>query len=108
MSYRHRHPPDLGNSSVATATPRARVKRRWEVRIVRASHRVRGVAAGVIGLIAAVTVDILDTSVVDVPTAVLAVAAFAALNRWHGKLTVVAIVLGCGAAGALLQATSVV
>ena len=30
-----------------------------------------GVAAGVIGLIAAVTVDIVDTSVVDVPTAVL-------------------------------------
>ena len=28
-----------------------------------------GVAAGVIGLIAAVTVDIVDTSVVDVPTA---------------------------------------
>ena len=35
-----------------------------------------GVAAGVIGLIAAVTVDILDTSVVDVPTALLAAGAF--------------------------------
>jgi chromate transporter len=66
-----------------------------------------GVAAGVIGLIAAVTVDILDASVVDVPTAILAVAAFAALNRWHGKLTVVAVVLGCGAVGGLLQATGV-
>jgi chromate transporter len=66
-----------------------------------------GVAAGVIGLIAAVTVDILDASVVDVPTALLAVAAFAALNRWHGKLTVVAVVLGCGAVGALLQVTGV-
>jgi chromate transport protein ChrA len=64
-----------------------------------------GVAAAVIGLIAAVTVDILDASVVDVPTAILAVAAFAALSRWHGKLTVVAVVLGCGAVGALLQAT---
>ena len=32
-----------------------------------------GVAAGVIGLIAAVTVDIVDTSVVDVPTALLAI-----------------------------------
>jgi chromate transporter len=66
-----------------------------------------GVAAAVIGLIAAVTVDILDASVVDVPTAILAVLAFAALNRWHGKLTVVAVVLGCGLAGALLQAAGV-
>jgi chromate transporter len=67
-----------------------------------------GVAAAVIGLIAAVTVEILDTSVVDLPTAVLAVTAFLALNRWHGKLTVVAVVLGCGIAGLLLQTTGVV
>ena len=67
-----------------------------------------GVAAGVIGLIAAVTVDIVNASVTDVPTAVLAVAAFAALNRWHGKLTIVAVVLGCGAVGALLQVSGVV
>jgi chromate transporter len=84
---------------------------RWLVAVAE-NPRIRpfllGVAAGVIGLIAAVTIDILDTSVVDVPTAVLAVAAFAALNRWHGKLTIVAVVLGCGAAGALLQASSVV
>ena len=64
-----------------------------------------GVAAGVIGLIAAVTVDIVDTSVVDVPTAMLAVAAFLALNRWHGKLTVLWVVLACGAIGAGLQLT---
>ena len=64
-----------------------------------------GVAGGVIGLIAAVTVDIVDASVVDLPTALLAVAAFLALNRWHGKLTVVAAVLGCGIAGVILQAT---
>ena len=66
-----------------------------------------GVAAGVIGLIAAVTVDIVDTSVVDVPTAILAVGAFVALNRWHGKLTVLYVVLGCGAIGALMQLTVV-
>jgi chromate transporter len=66
-----------------------------------------GVAGAVIGLIAAVTVEILDTSVVDLPTAVLAVTAFLALNRWHGKLTVVAVVLGCGIAGLLLQTTGV-
>ena len=64
-----------------------------------------GVAAGVIGLIAAVTVEILDTSVVDVPTAILAVCAFLILTRYHGKLTVLYVVLGCGAVGALLQLT---
>jgi chromate transporter len=66
-----------------------------------------GVAAGVIGLIAAVTVHIVDTSIVDVPTALLAIGAFLALNRWHGKLTVVYVVLGCGLIGLLLQATVV-
>lgn len=66
-----------------------------------------GVAAGVIGLIAAVTVEIVDTSVVDVPTAILAIGAFAALNRLHGKLTVLYVVLGCGIIGLLLQLTVV-
>ncbi|HEY5977324.1 MAG TPA: chromate efflux transporter [Solirubrobacterales bacterium] len=66
-----------------------------------------GVAAGVIGLISAVTVTILETSVVDVPTAILALAAFLALTRWHGKLTVLYVVLGCGAIGVLLQLTVV-
>ena len=67
-----------------------------------------GVAAGVIGLIAAVTVDIIDASVVDVPTAVVAVTAFLVLNHWHGKLTVLYVMLGCGATGALLQGTGLV
>jgi chromate transporter len=84
---------------------------RWLVAIAD-NPRVRpfllGVAAAVIGLIGAVAVDVLDTSVVDVPTAILAVAAFTALNRWHGKFTVVAAVLGCGVVGVLLQATNVV
>jgi chromate transporter len=64
-----------------------------------------GVAAAVIGLIAAVTVEIVDASVLDIPTALLAVAAFAALNRFHGKLTVLWVVLGCGVVGAVLQLT---
>ena len=84
---------------------------RWLVAVAE-NPRIRpfllGVAAAVIGLIAAVTVDILDASVVDVPTALLAVAAFLALNRWHGKLTVVAVVLLCGLAGVALQATGAV
>jgi chromate transport protein ChrA len=61
-----------------------------------------------IGLIAAVTVEILDTSVVDVPTALLAMAAFLALIRWHAKATVVAVVVACGVAGVLLQVTGAV
>jgi chromate transporter len=66
-----------------------------------------GVAAGVVGLIAAVTVQIVKTSVVDVYTAILAVGAFLALSRFHSKLTVLYVVLGCGAIGALLQRTVV-
>ena len=64
-----------------------------------------GIAAGVVGLIAAVTVDIIDTSVVDVPTAVLAIGAFVVLMRWHAKLSILYVVLACGAIGAVLQAT---
>lgn len=67
-----------------------------------------GVAAAVVGLIAAVTITILDAGVVDVPTALLALVAFAALNRFHAKLTVVYVVLGCGVVGAALQYASVV
>jgi len=66
-----------------------------------------GVAAGVIGLIAAVTVQIVETSVVDVYTAILAIGAFLVLNRYHAKLTVLYVVLGCGLIGLLLQLTVV-
>ena len=66
-----------------------------------------GVAAGVIGLIAAVTVDIVETGVVDVWTALIAAGAFLALLRWHGKLTVLFVVLGCGLIGAALQLAGV-
>jgi chromate transporter len=82
--------------------------------LVAVAHNVRlhpfllGVAAGVIGLIASVTVQIVDTSVVDLPTALLAIGAFLALNRWHGKLTIVYVVLGCGLIGAALQFSGVV
>ena len=80
--------------------------------LVAVAHNARirplllGVAAGVIGLIAAVVVDVVETSVVDVPTGVLAVGAFLVLNRWHGKLTVLYVVLGCGVIGAALQGLS--
>ncbi len=64
-----------------------------------------GVAAGVIGLIGAVTIEILEAGVVDVPTALLALGAFGALYRWQAKLTVLYVVGACGAIGALLQLT---
>ncbi len=54
------------------------------------------------------TVQIVDTSVVDLPTALLAIGAFLALNRWHGKLTVVYVVLGCGLIGDSLQLSGLV
>ncbi len=66
-----------------------------------------GVAAGVIGLIAAVTVTILETSVTDVYTALIALGAFAALSRWHSKLTVVYVMAAAGVVGAILQHTVV-
>lgn len=66
-----------------------------------------GVAAAVIGLIAAVTVTILETSVTDVYTALIALGAFAALNRWHSKLTVVYVMATAGIIGVVLQHTVV-
>ena len=64
-----------------------------------------GVAAGVIGLIAAVTVDILDFAIVDVPSALIALGAFAILYRYQTKLTILFVVLGSGLIGAALQLT---
>jgi hypothetical protein len=48
-----------------------------------------------------------STSSVDLPTAALAIAAFAVLYRFHGKLTELYVVLGCGAIAALLQPSGV-
>jgi len=71
---------------------------RWLVAVAE-NPRIRpfllGVAAGVIGLIAAVTIEILKESI-DVPTALLATGAFLALYRFQAKLTVLVVVLGCG------------
>ncbi|MEX1220226.1 MAG: chromate efflux transporter [Solirubrobacterales bacterium] len=71
------------------------------------SPRIRpfllGVAAAVIGLISAVTIEILRTGVVDVFTGLLAAVSFFVLYRFHSKLTVVGVVLGCGLIGAAWQ-----
>jgi chromate transporter len=80
-------------------------------RLVDASQNERlrpfllGVTAAVVGLIAAVTIELLDASVPDVPSAVIALVAFAVLYRARAKLAVLWVVLGCGAIGALLQLT---
>ena len=83
---------------------------RWLVAIAE-NARIRpfllGVTGAVVGLIAAVTVEIVETGVVDVPTALLALGAFAALMSFHGKLTVLYVVLGCGLVGVVLQLTVV-
>lgn len=71
----------------------------------RAHDVLLGVAAGVIGLIAAVTVTILETAIVDLPSALIALGAFALLLRFGGKLTVLWVVLGAGLLGAALQLT---
>ena len=83
---------------------------RWLVAIAE-NARIRpfllGVTGAVVGLIAAVTVEIVETGVVDLPTALLALGAFAALMRFHAKLTVLYVVLGCGLVGVVLQLTVV-
>jgi chromate transporter len=83
---------------------------RWLVAVAE-NPRIRpfllGVAAAVVGLIAAVTVDIVETGVVDLATALLALGAFAVLMRFHAKLTVLYVVLGCGLIGVVLQLTVV-
>lgn len=65
-----------------------------------------GVAAGVIGLIAAVAVTIVEFSVTDLPSALIAALAFVVLLRFPARLTVPAVILGAGLAGALFQVTA--
>jgi chromate transporter len=64
-----------------------------------------GVTVGVIGLIAAVTLEMAEQGVVDTLTALLTLGAYLILNGYHEKTTVLHVVLGWGAIGALLQAT---
>jgi hypothetical protein len=56
-------------------------------------------------LIAAVAVTILETSITDVYGALIALGAFAALQRWHSKLTVVWVMAAAGIIGVVLQHT---
>jgi chromate transporter len=68
---------------------------------------IAGGLGGALVMIAAVTISILETSVTDVYTALIALGAFAALNRWHSKLTVVYVMAVAGVVGVVLQHTVV-
>jgi hypothetical protein len=59
-----------------------------------------------VGQIGAVKVDIVETGAVDVPTALLALAAFADLSA-STRSGRVYVVLGCGLVGVALQLTVV-
>ena len=76
--------------------------------IVRISEHPRfeafllGVTAGVVGLIAAVVVQIVEASVVDVGTALIAAASFLALLLFKSRLTIPLVVIGAGIAGSVI------
>lgn len=62
-----------------------------------------GVTAGVVGLIAATTLGLLKTAVVDIPSFIILAAALIALYRWRSKATVAVVILGAGLAGIFLK-----
>ena len=64
---------------------------------------LHGVTAGVVGLIAAVGVRIVEISVTGVATAVIAAVAFLIMFKVESKVTIPFVVVGAGLAGALFQ-----
>ena len=60
------------------------------------------------GLIAAVTVDIVDTVVVDVPDRHPRHCGFRCPDALARKLSILYVVLGCGVIGAALQLSGIV
>ncbi len=73
----------------------------------RARAFLAGVTGGVIGLIAAVAIDVGRAGLVDAPTAVIAVIALVVMIRSRSKLTVLYLVGAGAAAGVLVQALGV-
>jgi chromate transporter len=61
-----------------------------------------GVTAGVVGLIAAVVVQIVEASVFDLWTAVIAAVSFLTLLVFKSRLTIPLVVIGAGVAGSLI------
>lgn len=62
-----------------------------------------GVTAGVVGLIAAVTIDLFRAGVTSLPAALIFGLALAAVYLWKAKAAVAGIVLGAGMLGLLLS-----
>jgi chromate transporter len=61
-----------------------------------------GVAAGVVGLVAATALQLLPATVTDFPRAAIFLAALAVAYRWRAKWAVLVIVGGAGLLGLLL------
>jgi chromate transporter len=69
----------------------------------KAAHAfLEGVTAGVVGLIAAVTVGLFRTAVTDLPALGIFAVALWTFYRWKAKAAVAAVVLGAGLSGLLL------
>jgi chromate transporter len=62
-----------------------------------------GVTAGVVGLIAAVTIDLFRAGVTSLPAALIFGLALVAIYVWKAKAAVAGIVLGAGMLGLLLS-----
>lgn len=61
-----------------------------------------GITAGVVGLIAATTIELFRTAITSLPALGIFVLALALLFRWKSNLATPVVVLGAGALGALL------
>jgi chromate transporter len=61
-----------------------------------------GVTAGVVGLIAAVTITLAITTLTDIPKLLIFAAALLVLFRWKNKLNVPAVVLAAGLVGLIV------
>jgi chromate transporter len=62
-----------------------------------------GITASVVGLIAATTIGFLQTTLIDIRTVMIFLAALIVLFRWRSKFAVAVIMLGAGAAGLLIS-----
>ncbi len=61
-----------------------------------------GVTAGVVGLIAGTTLDLLRAAITGVPALIIFALALVALYRWKAKAAIVGVMLGAGLLGFIL------
>ncbi len=62
-----------------------------------------GVTAGVIGLIAVTSVDLVRAALVNLPALLIFAASLVLLYRWHAKIAALVVVLGAGGLGLLFS-----